>query len=142
MHIRGGSVIPLQEPDEVTAKARTKPFGLLYALPESNLTSSLRGSLFWDDGEQRIIERFNMIQFAGDKSHLSGEPVGEIDIMDMPQLNNVTIYGLTDYEPTDLILRTDTTETHHAFLFDTVTGVLSVFNLNINMTMPFELVWI
>ena len=38
LHVRDGSILPLQEPDVVTARSRKKPFGLLYTLPEDETT--------------------------------------------------------------------------------------------------------
>lgn len=49
VHVRGGSILPLQEAALTTTAARRTPFTLLVALcPEGKA----HGSLFWDDGEE------------------------------------------------------------------------------------------
>ncbi|CAN8002298.1 unnamed protein product [Ixodes hexagonus] len=46
--IRGGHVVPSQEPAQTTAASRLKPFNLLVAQNRDGLAS---GELYWDDGE-------------------------------------------------------------------------------------------
>uniref|UniRef100_UPI00358F0BC8 sucrase-isomaltase, intestinal-like n=1 Tax=Myxine glutinosa TaxID=7769 RepID=UPI00358F0BC8 len=48
LHIRGGYIIPWQEPNTTTVSSRNNPLGLFVALDETGQSS---GSLFWDDGD-------------------------------------------------------------------------------------------
>ena len=48
MHVRGGYVIPTQDPASNTVASRRNQFGLIIAL---NDTMQARGSLYWDDGD-------------------------------------------------------------------------------------------
>jgi len=48
LYLRGGTIIPTQQPANNTFFSRRNPFGLLVAL-DSN--GKAKGSLFWDDGE-------------------------------------------------------------------------------------------
>ena len=48
LHLRGGYIIPIQEPAMTLAEARKNPFTLLVSLSSSG---SAVGSLFLDDGE-------------------------------------------------------------------------------------------
>lgn len=48
MHVRGGIVIPTQEPASNTVQSRNNPFGLIIALDDNNQAS---GSLYWDGGD-------------------------------------------------------------------------------------------
>uniref|UniRef100_A0A8C9UM29 Sucrase-isomaltase, intestinal n=1 Tax=Spermophilus dauricus TaxID=99837 RepID=A0A8C9UM29_SPEDA len=48
LHVRGGYILPLQEPALNTHLSRQNPLGLIIALDENNEAS---GELFWDDGE-------------------------------------------------------------------------------------------
>jgi alpha-glucosidase (family GH31 glycosyl hydrolase) len=57
VHVRGGSVLPMQDAAMTTTLARKSPFTLLVALCPYNKAF---GSLFWDDGEQ--IELTNNLQ--------------------------------------------------------------------------------
>ncbi|KAM6100899.1 LOW QUALITY PROTEIN: maltase-glucoamylase-like, partial [Pterocles gutturalis] len=48
LHVRGGHVVPTQEPATTTAASRRNPLGLIVALDENGEAA---GELFWDDGE-------------------------------------------------------------------------------------------
>ena len=51
LHIRGGYIIPTQEPANTTVFSREKPFGLIVA-PDMN--GEAKGDLFYDDGEAEL----------------------------------------------------------------------------------------
>jgi alpha-glucosidase (family GH31 glycosyl hydrolase) len=48
VHVRGGSIIALQEPNTTTTESRKNPFALLVSLDDNQ---SGEGWLYWDDGE-------------------------------------------------------------------------------------------
>ncbi|ELU15628.1 hypothetical protein CAPTEDRAFT_167453 [Capitella teleta] len=48
VHIRGGSILPLQAPAVTTTLSRKNPFGLIAAY---DVNGSASGELFWDDGD-------------------------------------------------------------------------------------------
>jgi alpha-glucosidase len=48
VHVRGGSVLPIQEPGYTTKESRANPWGLLVAC---NMEGSASGQLYIDDGE-------------------------------------------------------------------------------------------
>lgn len=50
LHVRGGSIIPWQEPSNTTVFSRQKPMGLIVALSQGPGYEA-KGNLFWDDGE-------------------------------------------------------------------------------------------
>ena len=52
VHVRGGSILPMQAPALTTAATRRNPFSLLVALSARNDAS---GRLYWDDGETLAI---------------------------------------------------------------------------------------
>ena len=60
MHIRGGSIIPMQGPGLTTAASRKNPYSLLVALDKDG---SAKGYIFLDDGENDskwvfVVERY------------------------------------------------------------------------------------
>ena len=59
MHVRGGYVIPTQDPASNTVASRLNPFGLIIALNDSFQAS---GSLYWDGGD--TIDPVGTGQFA------------------------------------------------------------------------------
>ncbi|XP_026522804.1 sucrase-isomaltase, intestinal [Notechis scutatus] len=54
LHLRGGYILPIQEPANTTVYSRTKPMGLIIALDENEEAT---GDLFWDDGITRDTVR-------------------------------------------------------------------------------------
>lgn len=50
LHLRGGYIIPTQQPDVTTTASRKNPLGLIVALDENQ---AAKGELFWDDGESK-----------------------------------------------------------------------------------------
>ena len=48
LHVKGGSILPIQVPDVTTMDSRTNGLGLLVALDEK---SEAKGELYWDEGD-------------------------------------------------------------------------------------------
>lgn len=61
VHVRGGSILPLQEPEYTTAETRNTSYSLLVALDESGQAS---GSLYLDDGESLVQEATKLVQVS------------------------------------------------------------------------------
>ena len=53
--MRGGSIIPMQEPALTTHATRNNSFSLLVALDDQQ---NANGDLFWDDGESTNITQY------------------------------------------------------------------------------------
>jgi alpha-glucosidase len=51
VHVRGGSVLPLQEPGYTTTETRANPWGILVAL---DAEGKAQGDLYLDDGESLV----------------------------------------------------------------------------------------
>ncbi|KAM4628069.1 sucrase-isomaltase, intestinal [Polymixia lowei] len=61
LHIRGGAILPTQEPAVTTTYSRRNPMGLIVALDDNNQAA---GELFWDDGDSReTVETGNHIHY-------------------------------------------------------------------------------
>ncbi|KAF2128209.1 glycoside hydrolase family 31 protein [Dothidotthia symphoricarpi CBS 119687] len=88
--IRGGSVLPLQEPGYTTTDSRKNPWGLIVALSSSG---DAYGSLYVDDGESLEPEDTLEIVFTAMKGQLHVELQG--GYKDTNALGNVTIMGVT-----------------------------------------------
>jgi alpha-glucosidase (family GH31 glycosyl hydrolase) len=48
LHVRGGNILPTQEPALNTVISRQNPFGLIVALDDNN---SAQGGIYYDDGD-------------------------------------------------------------------------------------------
>lgn len=87
--IRGGSVLPLQEPGYTTKESRNNPWGLIVAL---SADGEATGDLYVDDGESlEPTETLNVSFKAGD-GNLKVDVKG--NYKDTNTLGNVTILGV------------------------------------------------
>lgn len=59
VYVRGGSVVPLQEPALTTRASRENPWGLIVAL---DLTGAAEGKLYLDDGESLVPNATTWVQ--------------------------------------------------------------------------------
>lgn len=61
VHVRGGSIIPMQDSAMTTTAARATPFTLaVFLCPLGNA----KGTLFWDDGEQVAIQNYLVADYV------------------------------------------------------------------------------
>nr|XP_058944408.1 maltase-glucoamylase-like [Pocillopora verrucosa] len=96
LHVRGGHIIPTQEPAINTALSRQNPLGLIVALGDDGKAT---GQLFWDDGEAIDTVKNNqylLIKFSGQESGIkfSVEKNG-FAAPDLPKWGSVDVYGLS-----------------------------------------------
>ncbi|XP_013409300.1 maltase-glucoamylase, intestinal [Lingula anatina] len=103
LHVRGGYVIPWQEPANTTVISRTKPMGLIVAVDEHSQAS---GQLFWDDGESYETYQngnYLLVNFTVTGSTLSIAPVHSNTSASAGLVfDTVEIYGLRN-EPTFMV---------------------------------------
>ena len=88
MYVRGGSVLPIQEPGYTTTESRNNPWGLIVALSTDGTAS---GNLYVDDGESLEPESCLDVTFAAMTGQLNVNVEGEFK--DTNALANVTILG-------------------------------------------------
>ncbi|CAH7470255.1 Mgam [Phodopus roborovskii] len=101
LHVRGGYILPWQQPARNTHLSRKNPLGLIVALDENK---EARGELFWDDGESKDLTTNNVLcKFSVTQNHLDVSAVGstytdpdnlafqEIKIFGTEVLHNVTV---------------------------------------------------
>ncbi|KAL9099583.1 MAG: hypothetical protein Q9163_004940 [Psora crenata] len=89
--VRGGYVLPLQEPAMVTRDARTNPWGVIVAL---SLEGRANGRLYVDDGESLVQNATLFVEFTAADSALHASPRGMYN--DTNPLANVTVLGVQD----------------------------------------------
>lgn len=89
LHIRGGNIIPIQEPGYTIAESRNNSFGLIVALDSKGSAS---GKLYLDDGESQIVDSSLLVDFVASHNKLSYSPDGDYSA---PQpLANITVLGV------------------------------------------------
>jgi alpha-glucosidase len=90
VYVRGGSVLPTQEPGYTTTDSRKNPWGLIIALSDDGSAS---GSLYVDDGESVEPSETLDITFAAMKAQLQVGVQG--GYKDSNALGNITILGVS-----------------------------------------------
>ncbi|VEU22377.1 DEKNAAC103506 [Brettanomyces naardenensis] len=97
LHIRGGSILPTQEPGYTVAESRNNSFGLIVAL---GLDGSASGNLYLDDGESLKVSEATFVDFVAENNTLTAAPRGNYAIEQA--LANITILGV-DSEPSTVL---------------------------------------
>jgi alpha-glucosidase len=122
VYIRGGSVLPMQEPGYTTYESRRNPWALLVALSSQGSAS---GSLYIDDGESVTPNATKLVQFKASSGSLSAFATGSW--VDTNPLANITILGLAS-QPSSLTLNGSPVSS--GVEFNSTSGVLKVTGLN------------
>jgi alpha-glucosidase len=89
--VRGGSVLPMQEPALTTKEARGTPWSLLVALSGSSTAS---GQLYLDDGESNVPDETLDVAFKVKGSSLSAKAKGNWE--ESNPLATVTVLGVSE----------------------------------------------
>jgi alpha-glucosidase (family GH31 glycosyl hydrolase) len=132
LHVRGGYIIPMQDPEVTTAASRQNPLSLLVVLDENNAAS---GSLFWDDGVSNVTDgsyRLFTYTFSDTLTIEDVSPSSEYVIPDTLYYSSITFYGFT-YEPTEVLID-GTTDSAVDISYDATTQVLQVTGLSIDLS--------
>ncbi|KAF2681021.1 glycoside hydrolase family 31 protein [Lentithecium fluviatile CBS 122367] len=87
--VRGGAVLPTQEPGYTTTESRKNPWGLVVALSGNG---NACGSLYVDDGESLEPEETLNIEFSARDGSLKADVKG--NYVDTNVLGNVTVLGV------------------------------------------------
>ena len=61
VHVRGGYIIPMQQPAMTTAASRNNPFSLLVALDSGG---SAVGDMYLDDGESLNSTQYKLVRLS------------------------------------------------------------------------------
>ncbi|GFO10263.1 lysosomal alpha-glucosidase [Plakobranchus ocellatus] len=133
LHIRGGNILPMQEPAVTTTISRKKPFWLLVSL---GLNQTANGQLFWDDGDSiDTYEQgnYNLISFIASKSSLIADPEHVNYHAEPMMLGNVTVFGLS-FTPTKVALD------GKPIKFSFTKTVLYIY-LKVSFTKAFKITW-
>lgn len=150
VYLRGGSVVPIQEPGMTTTESRTNPWGLIVALDKRG---EAEGRLYLDDGESlepgavtwvqvsfiilfilggsgrgiwwgALTDMF--LQFSASKNWVYAHPKG--DYVDTNALEDLTVLGLTK-GPKKVWLNGHVLDSSY-WSYEKKKGVLSLENLN------------
>lgn len=145
LHVRGGYVLPTQQPANTTVYSRLNPLGLIVALDDNYEAS---GDLFWDDGETRDTyetNHYSLLEFSASEGMLS-MTVSVSGYTDPNGLHfeEILIFGADNYvEETGVILELGGVETvlQDGVAFNPETQVLELSGLSLDMMTEFTIKW-
>jgi alpha-glucosidase len=90
VYVRGGSILPMQEPGYTTTESRKNPWALLVALGGEGTAT---GSLYIDDGESLAPNSTLFVEFSTTNGTLYASATGTYT--DTNPLANVTVLGVS-----------------------------------------------
>ncbi|XP_064234957.1 sucrase-isomaltase, intestinal isoform X2 [Aotus nancymaae] len=143
LHLRGGYIIPIQEPDVTTTASRRNPLGLIVALNENN---TAEGDFFWDDGETKdILQNDNYILYTFSVSD------NKLDIVCTHStyqegttlaFKTVKVLGLTDTVTQVTVAENNQPiSAHNNFTYDASNQVLLITDLDLSLGQNFSVQW-
>ncbi|XP_077984553.1 sucrase-isomaltase, intestinal-like [Glandiceps talaboti] len=139
LHVRGGYILPTQEPGRSTVYTRSLPLGMIVALDD---TDEAFGEIFWDDGES--IDTYEngeyyMAQFHANK--------GEFDcIIEYDGYRGVDtlVWGTARVFGVDNPVSSVTVNggKHYDYTYNTQTKELTIDNMNASINVDLKVNWI
>jgi alpha-D-xyloside xylohydrolase len=139
VHIKGGSLIPLQDPAMTTVEGRETPFTFLAALCPGGKAF---GSLFWDDGIQVNLDKTLKIDLEAEASGSSGFITSTVDSGSNYSTSNsvqtIVVLGKGLTKPSKVYVNGE--ETSNEVSFDETKNRLT-FSINIPLGSSFKVEW-
>nr|XP_040126497.1 sucrase-isomaltase, intestinal [Ictidomys tridecemlineatus] len=143
LHLRGGYIIPTQEPAVTTTASRKNPLGLIIALNETNMA---QGDFFWDDGESKdSIEKGNYILYTFSVSdNILNIVCSHASYQEGTTLafETIKVLGLTD-TVTEVTVKESGQPVipHSSFTYDASNQILLIRSLNLKLGKSFTVGW-
>jgi len=138
IHIRGGGIIPTQEPALTTGAARLNPFSIIAALSS---TGRAEGQLFWDAGDGYGFEggEYRLINYTAVESSTGGQLTARIiynRYSTILKMDSLYVLGLSQAPITTFI-----NGKQIPFFFNGQTRTLYFAGLGVDMGTDWTLVW-
>lgn len=149
LHVRGGSVLPMQSPALTTSAARKNPYSLLVA-PENPEQGGATGVLYVDDGVSLVSDigdKYLLVEFTQGRRSLSANvthapPPGFA--AEIPALDGLRVFGVS-VGVTELLIKSAGGKPRvvdpSQYSYNGTVGVLSVTGLGQNLTQGFTVEW-
>ncbi|XP_060067005.1 lysosomal alpha-glucosidase-like [Ylistrum balloti] len=135
LHVRGGYILPMQEPALTTTDSRKNPLSLLVALNETGMA---HGSLFWDDGDTigtHASGKYIMMEFHVAEQVLQSQ-ILQNNYTTSVTWGNITVYGV-EQRPASVTVNGQAVKN----MYDDNFKVLKVTNLTLELAQVFKMVW-
>jgi len=95
LHLRGGMIIPIQQPALTTTESRKNSYNLIVALDEE---SNANGFLYIDDGDSLLDEGYantSLVEFHCTEKTIKTHALKTGYVPHNPDLTSIIIYGVT-----------------------------------------------
>jgi len=95
LHLRGGMIIPIQQPALTTTESRKNSYNLIVALDEEN---NANGFLYIDDGDSLLDEGYantSLVEFHCTEKSIKIHALRSGYVPHNPDLASIIIYGVT-----------------------------------------------
>ncbi|CAD7690944.1 unnamed protein product [Nyctereutes procyonoides] len=143
LHLRGGYIIPIQQPAVTTTASRKNPLGLIVALDDNNIA---KGDFFWDDGETKnTVQNGNYILYTFSVSN------NKLDIICTHSsyqegttlaFETIKILGLIDsVTQVTVVENNQPMKNHYNFTYTASNQSLLIYNLKLNLGGNFTVQW-
>nr|XP_006825797.1 PREDICTED: maltase-glucoamylase, intestinal-like [Saccoglossus kowalevskii] len=140
LHVRGGYIIPTQQPANTTVISRQLPMGLIVSLDDTYTAS---GSLFWDEGDTIDSIESNdyfLEQFTATSNQVNSIIMMNAYVMDPLVLDDVYVYGLENTDITRVLLNGVELNIDN-WSVDATLNVLAVNSMGHPMDETLKLMW-
>lgn len=135
LHVRGGYVLPTQEPAVTTTISRNNPMGLIVAL---NDFKSARGDLFWDDGDS--IDTYETGTYYYTEFTATATSIRSVIVRDGYSGARFLIWGtMRVFGASASWVKVD--GINHSDFSTPIPGVLEIYNVNTAVTAPLDITW-
>lgn len=142
LHIRGGTIIPFQEPAYTIYEARQNPFYLVVPFSRSQSSS---GSLFLDDGDSlNVIQTgtYTYIRFIQTYSNGVGALMNIIDKNGYPDAKSATLTSVkflgVPVAPNAVNVNGQKWSSYN---YDSRSNILTLQNLQLSLSLQFSISW-
>ncbi|XP_042534803.1 sucrase-isomaltase, intestinal isoform X2 [Dipodomys spectabilis] len=143
LHLRGGYIIPIQQPEVTTTASRKNPLGLIVALNENN---TAKGEFFWDDGESiKSIDNgvYILYEFSVSNKNLQITcKHANYEEGTTLAFETIKVLGLTETVTEVTVAENNQAMSAHAnFTYDASNQVLLITDLKFNLGKNFTIQW-
>jgi len=146
VHVKGGSVVPLQDAAMTTTLARQTPFTLLTALCPGGKAF---GDLFFDDGEQVEIKEYLHVTYISETSSAGGSFTSTVNndsysAASKSVVGSIVVMGTSSLIPAQALASATLNGkvlSSSQIVVDSASSRVSFVNLNIPVNQGVRLVW-
>ncbi|XP_020844721.1 sucrase-isomaltase, intestinal [Phascolarctos cinereus] len=143
LHLRGGYIFPIQQPNVTTTASRRNPLGLIIALDETN---TAKGDFFWDDGESKDsleTDSYIFYNFSVASDTLDITVVHPSSLFNSLAFEDIKILGF-EYDATSITV-TDQNDnvlsSGHSWSHDPSNKVLQITGLKLSLGQSYRVKW-